>query len=153
MEKPSTPRATSAVVALMHEVLASSIDVVLPAPERQVLKEVAATTSGTMATPIAPEPEVEIEAATVLEVMATDPSSEPSPSTNLAVVSHNTTNSEAHADPLGEIHLEEIQLIDVRGCGCWNDGDAPSYRCLCRGMLYPASSIDTLLEISTHVLI
>ncbi|XP_072151124.1 uncharacterized protein [Setaria viridis] len=34
MEKPSTPRATSAVVALMHEVLASSIDVVPPAPER-----------------------------------------------------------------------------------------------------------------------
>src|SRR5687767_1530393 len=100
MEKPSTPRATCAVAALMHEVLASLTDVVPPAPDRQVLEEVVAITSSTVTTPVAPEPEVEIEAVIVLEVMVAGASSEPGPSTNLTMVPQSTTDSEARVDPL-----------------------------------------------------
>nr|TKW09561.1 hypothetical protein SEVIR_6G110800v2 [Setaria viridis] len=56
------------------------------APEQQVPEDVVATTSGTMDTVVAPELEVEIEVATMVEVMAVDLSFEPGPSTTLAVV-------------------------------------------------------------------
>ncbi|RCV37747.1 hypothetical protein SETIT_8G087800v2, partial [Setaria italica] len=110
----SSPGAVSFVVALMQGVISSLTNIVVLAPERQALEEVVATTFGTVATLVAPEPEVEIEATTVLKVMATNVSSELGPSTKFVVVPLSTIDSEAHADPLlaGEICLENIQLID-----------------------------------------
>nr|XP_034588193.1 uncharacterized protein LOC117850480 [Setaria viridis] len=98
----------------MQDVILSLTDVVVPAPEQQISEEVAVTTSGTVATLVAPEPEAEIETVTVLGIMAADASTELGSSTSLAMVPLSTTDFEAHVDPLAarEISLEDIQLID-----------------------------------------
>ncbi|RCV17620.1 hypothetical protein SETIT_3G234800v2 [Setaria italica] len=109
----------SLVAALMQDVISSLTNIVVPAHERQVPEEVVVTTSGSVATLVAPwcdtpEPEAEIGAVTILEVMAADVSSNPVLTTSLAVVPLITTDSEAHAEPLlaREMHLEDIYLID-----------------------------------------
>lgn len=97
------PGVVSLVATLMHHVISSLNDTLVPAPELPVAEAIAATTFGVVATFVAPEleietkvaeattssivatlvapkPEVEAQAAGVLQVLASTPPSEAGPS-------------------------------------------------------------------------
>lgn len=67
-----------------------------------------------VATLVAPEPAMEVEVATTLEMMATHLPFKLGPSTSLAMVPQGIADAEANADPLltERICLEDTQLIE-----------------------------------------